>query len=166
MKRDAGEEHEFFVDANLVLALWGDRVPVESIRKFGELLASAHRSHGRFAVLVWLRVRGREGPPAREREAIARIMRENQPGYAALGYVFGGAGFGAAMVRMSLTAIHMLARPSYPVRVFEGAPPAIAWVAQAAAYSGDVPALVGSLTAAREDWAGRLRARGSLRRLA
>lgn len=122
------------VEGRASLVVWREGVTVEHIRAMGEV--TARDSTG---TLVWLPEGGTRVPDD-VRQELAQIMRGTPDGIIhnrGLAYVLDTPGFSAAIARTAITALNLLARPAYPVKVFSTLEAAFEWLVAQGAVKGD-----------------------------
>ena len=114
---------------NVLLLAVRKAAPLEDVLALGDAVRQTHRETGKKVGLVHLVGAIIVAPPPEDaRKAYGTLMRDPTVPVACSGVIVEQQGFAAAVVRSVITSLALLARPSFPTKVFATAEETARWV--------------------------------------
>lgn len=116
---------------SVYIDIWRQHTLLDGVRVFGKQLADFAREHREGFALLTIVEADAAVPDSTSREAVAALMRTHGKAIKSSALVFEGSGFRAAAIRGVVTGMAMLARPSFPHRVFPDTRSSARWLLEA-----------------------------------
>ena len=126
-----------FVDADQALAswrtffvlIWRNRTTVEGVRRASAELEAFARKHPHGVAMLTIVEADAPMPTTEARTTLGDMLRRAEESLRCSALAFEGDGFRAAAIRSVVTGLALVARPSYPHKVFDSVRSAVEWLA-------------------------------------
>jgi hypothetical protein len=114
---------------DLVILCWRRIPTAERARRATRLVRDATTEHAATGVGIVIVVEETASTPdAAARALFAEVMRERSQSIRAVGYIVPAGGFGGAAIRAAITGLSLVARETYPTRVFASPDATLTWL--------------------------------------